>query len=250
MLPFILFIVFFHIWGTRKNRRKAKAWAQAHIPVLHDEFTVVGYKGVRKGDNVKDLSSSDDLVIDDGLLRENAANEYATYATGRQNVAFVDVSIQLMKRYNPMYLIGDTVFGLFFESLASDNTERFEVTAYSFDGKEKELVPPPPPGEKEQPSKGSNSTYDGFVFVIAHKTAMRKLRQDRYDVSLTFTKDNPKLPQWVTVMSESAEITDFILTPELIKAVEDAGDLFEYLIITDQPAEKPTKYVRLFYCTS
>ncbi|EEP78431.1 conserved hypothetical protein [Uncinocarpus reesii 1704] len=239
VLPFILFIVFFHVWGTRKNRRKAKAWAQAHIPVLHNEFAVVGYRGVRRGAPLKDMSSSKDLVIDDDLLKEKSPNEFTTYATGRQNVAFVDVSIQLLKRYNPMYIVGDTIFGLFFDSLAPA-TEKMEITAYPFDGKEKDLVPAPP-AEKEQLSKGNNSTYDGFVFAVAHKNAMRKLRQDRYDVSLTFTKDNPKLPGWVTVMSESAEITDNILTSELIKAIEQAGDLFEYLIITDQPVDKPTK---------
>merc|ERR1712169_142240 len=40
-------------------------------------------------------------------------------------------------------------------------------------------------------------------------------------------------------MSESAEITDFLLTPELIKAVEDAGELLNHLIITDQPIDQP-----------
>jgi hypothetical protein len=40
-------------------------------------------------------------------------------------------------------------------------------------------------------------------------------------------------------MSESAEITDLILTPELIKAVHDAGDSFEALIVTDQPIDQP-----------
>ncbi|KAI2076747.1 hypothetical protein LOZ37_003053 [Ophidiomyces ophidiicola] len=208
VLPFIIFIVIFHIWGTRKNRSKAKAWAQAHIPVLHNEFAVVGFKSVRRGAGLKDLSSSEDLMIDDSLLKENAANEFSTYATGRQNVAFVDISIQLWKRYNPAFMI------------------------------EKDMVPAPP-AEKEQLTKGNNSAFDGFVFAIVHKNAMRKLREDRYDVSLTFTKDNAKLPGWITVMSESAEITDIILTNELIKAVEDAGDDFEYLLITDQPADKP-----------
>jgi hypothetical protein len=40
-------------------------------------------------------------------------------------------------------------------------------------------------------------------------------------------------------MTESAEITDALLTPELIKAAELAGDLLEFLIVSDQPIEKP-----------
>jgi hypothetical protein len=43
-------------------------------------------------------------------------------------------------------------------------------------------------------------------------------------------------------MSESAEVTEFLLTPELIKAIEDAGELLEHLIITDQPIDRPQKY--------
>jgi hypothetical protein len=42
-------------------------------------------------------------------------------------------------------------------------------------------------------------------------------------------------------MSESAEITETLLTPELIQAIEQAGNDFEFLIVTDQPIDKPTK---------
>jgi hypothetical protein len=44
-------------------------------------------------------------------------------------------------------------------------------------------------------------------------------------------------------MSENAEITETLLTPELIKAIEDCGDLFDALVISDQPLERPTKSV-------
>ena len=74
---------------------------------------------------------------------------------------------------------------------------------------------------------------------------MRLLREERYDISLILPKDHEKLPAWTTVMSEAAEITETILTPDLAKAIEEAGDLFEYLIITDQPVDKPTKYGHL-----
>jgi hypothetical protein len=70
---------------------------------------------------------------------------------------------------------------------------------------------------------------------------MRKFRNDRYDASITFSKDNPKLPSWVTVMTENAEISDTLLTPELIQAIEQAGNDFEFLIVTDQPVDKPMK---------
>ena len=68
---------------------------------------------------------------------------------------------------------------------------------------------------------------------------MKRLRDDRYDLSLTTTRDHAKLPVWTTVMSESAEVTESLLTPELVKAISDAGDAFEALIVTDQPVDQP-----------
>merc|ERR1711939_798778 len=86
-----------------------------------------------------------------------------------------------------------------------------------------------------------DSSFDGFVFAIVHKDKMRQLRDDRFDVSLTSTKDHPKLPAWATVMSESAEITEALLTPDVVKAVTDAGEDLEALIISDMPVDAPKK---------
>lgn len=236
VLPFVLFILAFHFWGTRKNRRKAKSWAVAHSPVLQSEFAVVGFSSVAQGSSTEGVQS--ELVDPEKLLKEKTAQEFQSYATGRQNVAFLDVSIKLVKRYNPIVFIMDSVLGLFFESFPPP-VERVESTLYTFDGKEKDLVPTP---VGEPSVKVPNSTYDGFIWAVVHKNTMRQLRVDRYDASITFTKENAKLPGWATVMTESAEITDLLLTPELIKAVEEAGDAFEYLIITDQPVDRPAKY--------
>lgn len=114
-----------------------------------------------------------------------------------------------------------------------------EATSYPFDGKEA-LTVPALPGAAELRSKDTKSAYDGFVWAIVNKDRMKQIREERYDISTTFTKDHAKLPVWLTVMSESAEITDALLTPDLIKATQSAGDLLDYLIVTDQPLEKPT----------
>jgi len=113
-----------------------------------------------------------------------------------------------------------------------------EVTAYAFDGRENSIVP----GAKGEERKSThNSSYDGFVWAVVNKDIMKSLRDDRYDLSLTTTKDHPKLPVWATVMSEANEITETLLTPDLIKAVHEAGDAFEGLIISDQPQDRPNK---------
>jgi hypothetical protein len=245
--PFILVLVLVHLWGTRTNRSKARGWIKAHALVLHSEFASVGFGGRPKAPSADDVSAiglrqASELAkeVDPAtLLKEKAANEYTSYATGRANVAFVDFKLSMYKRYNPMIWLGEAAFSLFFESLPAPE-ERMEATLYVFDGRETKLVP-----GGSALKKVGNSTFDGFVWGIVHKDLMKKLREDRYDLSLTTTKDHEKLPNWATVMSESAEVTATLLTPELVKAVEAAGELLEALVITDQPQDQPKKYVAL-----
>ena len=175
-------------------------------------------------------------------LLEKSLNEYASYATGRQNIAFVNLGITLTKRYSPLTTFAESAISFFIESMAAP-VERMTATIYPFDGKEALTIAGQIPGAQELRSKDSKSGYDGFVWAIVNKESMKALRDERYDVSLTTTKDHPKLPVWATVMSESAEVTELLLTPELVKAVEEAGELMDHIIITDQPIDKPLTYV-------
>ena len=250
MFPFMIIAILVHVWGRGKNKRKAKKWMAVHAPLLDSEFALVGFADTPKrpdrdkiqGDSLLKASvklSGDNLSPD--YLKEKTAAEYQTYATGRQNVAFMDVKLQLIKRYSPATLVGEYIASFFFESFGAP-TDRLEAVLYTFDGREKEFVPPPVPGSEEidrkTPNTGSSS-YDAFVFAVVNKMSMRRLRDERYDVSLASTKDNPKLPNWATVMSESAEVTETLLTKDLISAIEQAGEDLEYLIVTDQPIDKP-----------
>jgi hypothetical protein len=225
----VVIFTLFYI-GTRLNKAKSRAWAKAHARLLSDEFALVGFGTATPSGQEPEK-----------ILKEKSLFEYSTYATGRQNVAFVDVKLNLLKRFNPLMTIGEAVLGFASDSFPTPE-EYVEATMYPFDGKEAQIVPGVP-GTAELKTKESKSAYDGFVWAVVNKDKMRKVRDDRYDISITFTKDHSKLPNWLTVMSESAEITELLLTPELISAVENAGDLFDCLIVTDQPEEKPTKYV-------
>ncbi|KAL9025511.1 MAG: hypothetical protein Q9196_005677 [Gyalolechia fulgens] len=248
IIPFIALLAAVHVWGRRKNQRKAHAWATAHGPALAREFASVGY-----GKSVKQQlgrGSTSERVPGAGdeqgvLLKEQTAQEYTTYASGRQNVALAEVTVKLLKRYNPMSLAMETALSFFFESFRPPR-EGVEITMQAFDGKEKDLVPVKRKAEldaKESRFKGlPNSAYDNFVWAVVHKEQMKRLRDERYDVSLTATKDHKSLPVWASVMSESAEVTEALLTRELVDAVQKAGEeMFEYLIITDQPIDKPLK---------
>ncbi|KAF7900692.1 uncharacterized protein EAF01_007994 [Botrytis porri] len=244
ILGLLLVLVSIHLFGTGTNRKKAKKWMAAHAPVLRKEFALVGFGGrapttqeIEDEESAKSMAKQ--LELPEDMLKEKSPQEYATYATGRQNVAFLDVNVKLLKRYNPFALAIEYGFSLFFDTVASP-VERMEAILYPFDGRENLTVPGQAPGAHEL-RKDTKSTYDNFVWAIVNKETMKSLRDDRYDVSITSTKDSSKLPNWATVMSESAEVTDFLLTPALIEAVELAGDLLEHLIITDQPIDRPLK---------
>lgn len=232
ILVFILAILSWHLYGTRTNRNKAKKWINVYAPALEKEFSHVGFSGPRKAPGAQDFEK---------LLKEKSPKDFTTYATGRQNVAFVDVNLTLTPRYSPVTVLVEYGLSLFFDSIPAPQ-ERIDAILYPFDGKENLTVPGQLPGAHEL-RKDVKSTYDSFVWAVVNKDNMKQLRDDRYDVSLTSTKDHSRLPSWATVMSEGAEITEFLLTPELVQAIETAGDVFEYLIITDQPIDRPTKFV-------
>ncbi|KAI0880817.1 DUF1682-domain-containing protein [Annulohypoxylon maeteangense] len=223
----IIAVVFtLHFIGTKLNRAKSRAWIKAHASVLTSEFAAVGFGRTSEKTPEK-------------LLKAKSLFEYATYATGRQNVAFMDVKLTLKKRFNPVMTLIETALSFFFDSFGAPE-DSVEAVIYPFDGKEAQIVPALP-GAAELRSKDSKSTFDGFVWAVVNKDKMKQLREERYDLSITFTKDNSKLPIWATVMSESAEITETLLTNELASAIKKAGDLFDYIIISDQPVDKPTK---------
>lgn len=250
MLPFFVLALSIHFWGVRRNRSKAKKFVACTQPILESEFALVGF-GNRVKEPTQTQVSPSNLIeasakltgehVSKDLLKEKTKFEFESYATGRSNTAFVDIKIYLWKWYNPLILSAEYLVGVFFPTFAT-SPERIEAISYAFDGQESDFVAPPVPGSEElgKVRGAGNSSYDPFIFAVVNKMAMRKLRDERYDLSLTFTKDNAKLPGWATVMSESAEVTDTMLTSELIKNIGLAEDYFEYLIITDQPIEKPT----------
>ncbi|SZE99588.1 unnamed protein product [Blumeria hordei] len=234
IIVLLLFIVLIHLFGTKINRKKAKKLMGEFGPILHKEFSLLGFETTPTTEHDEWQAESVHEI-----LKEKSPSEFSTYATGRQNVAFIDIDLTLLKRYSPLTLMAEAAMSVFFEGMSAPS-EHVGVTLYPFDGKEHLLVPGQIPGSNEL-RKGAKSTYDGFVWAVVNKDNIKQLRDDRYDISLTSTKDSSKLPKWTTVMSESAEITEALLTPELIRAIEQSGDLFNHLIITDQPVEQPLK---------
>ena len=236
----LILLVVVHIFGTRINRSKAKAWIRAHAPVLRSEFAVVGFDGIPHDLSLSEsepTSSSLSVAETDALLRQQSLSEYFSYATGRVNIAFADINVTFTKKHNILVNAIEQTIGYFMDGYKAPH-DMAEVVLYPFDGREA-LIVPSTPGSDDLRAKDRKSSYDNFVFAIVNKVGMQRLRDSRFDVSLTITKDHAKLPEWATVMSENAEITDIVLTPELVNAITMAGPVFEHIIITDQPSEKP-----------
>lgn len=229
ILAITALIFIFHFFGAGANRTKARKWIRAHAAALRSEFALVGFGRAPIPE-----------AQPDSLLKEKSLFEFATYATGRKNIAFVDVKITLTKKFNPFMFLVETVGSFLVESLGPAPEEIAEVLIFPFDGKESLTVPLAKGAEESDAVREAKSQYDGFVWAVVNKTRMQRLRDQRYDVSLTATKDNSKLPDWLTVMSESAEVTNTFLTDELVAAIVALGDNFHYFIVSDQRDESPT----------
>lgn len=248
ILSCITVVLLLHLFGARLNREKARKWARAHAKPLADEFALVGCEGVprfagdKNGDELVKALAEANLAKGDAILKEKSLFEFATYATGRQNVAFMDVKLTLKKRFNPIMTFVEAAMGFFWDTLGSPE-DTLDATIYPFDGREAQTVPGLPGAAELKAREGKSSAYDGFVWAIVNKERMKVFRDERYDLSITSTKDHAKLPSWLAIMTESAEVTEAMLTPELIKAAEAAGENLDYLIISDQPTEKPRTYV-------
>ncbi|RPA80908.1 DUF1682-domain-containing protein [Ascobolus immersus RN42] len=222
IFAFIGLIIFAHLWGTKRNKARAKKWISVHAPVLAKEFAMVGFPGDGKSN-----TDRPDGLETVPLLKELGPLEYVSYASGRQNIAFVNIAIQLKRRNNPIAMAIETAVGFLWDSMPA-TTDTAIITIAPFDGGN---------------GTGQSTKYDNFVFGFVNKNCVRKYREERFDMSLAKTSEGTilGLPNWSLTLSEGAELTQIVKTPELIDAVKDMGsEGFEFLLATDQPIERPT----------
>jgi hypothetical protein len=87
----------------------------------------------------------------------------------------------------------------------------------------------------------ADSKFEPFIFGVVNKDYMKTARDENYYLSLTRTSDSPKLPPYMTFMSESSEITDTIFSSELSEAVHEAGasHVLQAITVTDQLSDRP-----------
>ncbi|KAK9337736.1 hypothetical protein V1521DRAFT_432959 [Lipomyces starkeyi] len=199
-----------HVIGNSWNKRKATNWMKSQLEVLRSQFFQVGFD-----ESVTTMESSNTPVSK--YLKRISPVDYVFYATGRLNISMLHGKITMLTRHNIIMMVFDYVFSFLFST--EPPKDLVEIVA--------------------RPTDSDKSSYDGFVFAIVNKDIMKRVREESYDLSLTKTTDHPKLPVSCTVMSEAAEITETLFTPELLAAVKAAESVLQYLVISDLPVDRP-----------
>lgn len=206
ILASILAYILLHMVGVRLNRRKVTSWISANKEVLTNQFYQVG---TRAGADTNDLLS---------LTEEDGATAYTTYATGRLNVQSLIVRFRLLGRQNFITLSMEYITSFFFNGFTPRDAVDVVIT----------------------PDKTASKKIEPFIFAIVHKEKMRTAREDNYYLSLTRTVDSAKLPPTFTFMSEATEINEALFTEELSEAIQEAGNVLNYIAITDQASNAPS----------
>ncbi|KAK3844957.1 MAG: hypothetical protein J3R72DRAFT_59616 [Linnemannia gamsii] len=148
-------------------------------------------------------------VGDNGAeLAIDAPHEYIIYLTGRRHVATVHGLIKMKPRQDLI----KTMFSLFSSPVLDTCTLNVTMN----------------PDE-----------YSDGVFGIVPKASGTKIRNRNYDL-LTFTKasNQTSLDESLITLTESSELTEAIL-PLVADKLNQAADLLDYFIVSDQPSTKP-----------
>lgn len=156
-------------------------------------------------------------VSSDALYIKDSSESFSSYATGRVNIAKVNIDIKLKPRHNLFVWILETLLSLFSASVAMPSDKvNIQIT----------------------PS--SDAEFDNFITAIVSKIGMNDYRKFNYFLSLTKTSDSANIPESFVFMSEANEFQDKTLTHELKKSLTlQAASFIRFIAITDQPIERP-----------
>jgi hypothetical protein len=196
-LGFTLGYILLFVLGDRYNKSLITGFLSGVSDVFNKNFFQFGV-------NAKDL-----------YIKDSAEN-YSSYATGRVNIAKVNINFTLQPRQNVFVWFFEYVLSFFF-AVAESPEDRVDI-----------VITP-------------SAEYDNFILGFVSKLGMNESRNLNYYLSLTKTTDSPSLPQSFVYMSEANEFQEKLTTQE-IKAVLNNSvttSFLKYLAFTDQPAVKP-----------
>ncbi|GAO46922.1 DUF1682-domain-containing protein [Saitoella complicata NRRL Y-17804] len=188
--------------GKSKNTDIAKKWWKNHGSVLSQQFVHVGA-----------------AKQSTGALTYSSPSEYISYASGRKTIKTATIFVDTVMRHDPISLLFDYGYRTLSEGGAGMLPVADRVTI--------EI-------------EADEGAWGGYVWGLVEKGLMRAAREQRWDLGYTATKDHKDLPREYTVMSESAEITEFIMADKkFVEAVKNCNGALEYVIVSDQKKEAP-----------
>ncbi|KAI5952351.1 hypothetical protein KGF54_003217 [Candida jiufengensis] len=154
-------------------------------------------------------------VLPNKLYIKDSSENFASYATGRLNIAKVDLKFILKPRQNLFLWILETFFSLFTTSVQTPE-DKVEI-----------IITP-------------SGKYDNFISAIVSKLGMNEARKFNYFLSLCKTTDSPNLPESFVYMSEANEFQDKITTPELKQSLTlQSANFLKVIAFTDQSSIRP-----------
>lgn len=154
-------------------------------------------------------------VGDGKLYVKDNCESYSSYATGRENIASVNVVIRLAPRQNIFIWIMELLLGYFTDSVPAPK-DRAEIV----------LTP--------------SVDYENFIAAVVSKLGMSEYRKLNYYLSLTRTADNAKLPESFVQMGEVAEFLEKTLTDKFASSFKfSMASFVRFVAFTDQPIERP-----------
>lgn len=154
-------------------------------------------------------------VGNEKLYEKDSSENFASYASGRVNIAKVNLIFRLAPRQNVFIWVMEVLFGYFTDSVKVPEDRVDIVITPSVD-------------------------YENFISAIVSKLGMSDSRKFSYFLSLTKTSDSAALPESFVFMSEANEFQEKTFTPELALALNlSMASYLKYIAFTDQPNEKP-----------
>lgn len=149
------------------------------------------------------------------LYVKDSSESYASYATGRKNIAKVNLVFRLAPRQNVFVWVMEVLFSYFTESVVPP-VDRVEIVA--------------------TPS----ADYENFVSGVVSKLGMNEYRKLNYYLSLTRTSDSALLPESFVFMSEVNEYQEKTFTSKLANSLKvSMASFVRFVAFTDQPSDKP-----------
>ncbi|CAM0138492.1 unnamed protein product [Umbelopsis sp. WA50703] len=148
-------------------------------------------------------------------LVKDGPSDYVLYTSGRRNMQYAHWWISLYPRNDVTMILYNRVASL----LGYDKPARDHITVTM--------------------TLDTNACED-FVFAVLPQQESKTLRADRFDLK-KFTKvsQTNRVPNKLTVSSESADLTELLLNGRVGDIITEAGDAFNSLIITCYPEFAP-----------